>query len=190
MTLFKEPSTAGAAALPSRLVTHALVPLFGTTLFISAGLLFWIQPLFAKLALPLLGGAPAVWNTALMFFQATLLLGYGYVHIVNLKLSPRWQVVIHLAVLAIAFVSLPVAVRGGYDPYQDPIVGLVVLLGVSIGLPFFAVSATAPMLQNWFALSGHRHASDPYFLYGASNLGSILALLAFPLLLEPRASCV
>jgi hypothetical protein len=169
-------------------MAHALVPLFGTTLFISAGLLFWIQPLFAKLALPLLGGAPAVWNTALMFFQATLLLGYGYVHIVNRKLSPRWQVVIHLAVLAIAFVSLPVAVRGGYDPYQDPIVGLIVLLGVSIGLPFFAVSATAPLLQNWFALSGHRHAGDPSFLYGASNLGSILALLAFPLLLEPALS--
>jgi hypothetical protein len=121
-------------------------------------------------------------------FQATLLAGYGYVHFVNLKLPPRKLVMLHLAVIAVAFVSLPVAVRGGYDPDQDPTLGLIALLGNSIGLPFFAVSATAPLFQRWFALSGHRHAGDPFFLYGASNLGSILALLAFPFFLEPTLS--
>jgi spermidine synthase len=188
MTLVKETNLRKATAPPSALVAHALVPLFAATLFVSAGLMFWIQPLFAKMALPFLGGAPAVWNTAMMFFQATLLAGYGYVHFVNLKLSPRRQAVIHIAVVAIALVSLPIAVRGGYNPDQDPTLGLIALLGISIGLPFFAVSATAPMLQRWFALSDHRDAGDPYFLYGASNLGSILALLAFPFFLEPTLS--
>ncbi len=188
MKLAEETYLGKATTRPSPLVYYALVPLFAATLFMSAGLLFWIQPLFAKMALPLLGGAPAVWNTAMMFFQAMLLVGYSYAHFINQKMSPRRQAVIHLAVVAIAFVSLPVAVRGNYNPDQDPTLGLIALLGLSIGLPFFAVSATAPLLQRWFALSGHRDAGDPYFLYSASNLGSILALLAFPFLLEPTLS--
>ncbi len=188
MKVAEETYLGQAATRPSPIVHYALVLLFAASLFVSAGLLFWIQPLFAKMALPLLGGAPAVWNTAMMFFQAMLLVGYSYVHFINQKTSPRWQAVIHLAVIAIAFVSLPVAVRGNYNPDQDPTLGLIALLGLSIGLPFFAVSATAPLLQRWFALSGHRDAGDPYFLYSASNLGSILALLAFPFLLEPTLS--
>ncbi|MBT5050196.1 MAG: fused MFS/spermidine synthase [Rhodospirillaceae bacterium] len=181
-----ETNEAAIARPAKRLIDQALIPLFGLTLFTSAGLLFWIQPLFAKMALPLLGGAPAVWNTAMMFFQGTLLLGYGYVHFVNLKLPPKWQVFLHLFIVAIALYSLPVAVQEGYDPGDAPVAGLVILFAMSIGLPFFAVSATAPLLQRWFARSGHRHAEDPYFLYGASNLGSILALLAFPFFLEPN----
>lgn len=173
------------AAPTSPMIDWALVPLFAATMFVSASLLFWMQPLFAKMALPFLGGAPAVWNTAMMFFQATLLLGYGYAHFVTRWLSPRRQAVVQIVILAAAFVSLPVAVRGGYDPDSEPITGLVALLTVSIGLPFFAVSTSAPLLQRWFAISGHNSAEDPYFLYGASNLGSVLALLAFPFVLEP-----
>ena len=185
MTLAMESNAVRVAARPSPLLTGALMPLYAVTMFVSASLLFWIQPLFAKMALPFLGGAPAVWNTAMMFFQATLLLGYGYVHFVNQRLAPRTQVYVHILVVALAFVSLPIAVQGGYNPDTDPVLGLVALLALSIGLPFFAVSATAPLLQRWFALSGHRDANDPYFLYGASNLGSILALIAFPFILEP-----
>lgn len=185
MTLALKTNQAAMVRPARRFVDGTLVPLFAATLFVSAGLLFWIQPLFAKMALPLLGGAPAVWNTVMMFFQATLLLGYAYVHFVNLKLPPRWQVFLHLFVVAIALFSLPVAVQGGYNPDDTPLTGLILLFAFSIGLPFFAVSATAPLLQRWFALSGHRQAKDPYFLYAASNLGSILALLAFPLILEP-----
>lgn len=185
MTLAMETNEAAVVRPASRLLDRALVTLFAATLFVSAGLLFWIQPLFAKMALPLLGGAPAVWNTAMMFFQAMLLLGYAYVHFVNLKLPPRWQVFLHIFVLAVALFSLPVAVRGSYDLENTPLTSLIILFTFSIGLPFFAVSATAPLLQRWFALSGHRQAGDPYFLYGASNLGSILALIAFPLVLEP-----
>lgn len=185
MKLAIETQLARVATGPSPFVGQALVPLFAATLFVSAGLLFWIQPLFAKMALPLLGGAPAVWNTAMMFFQALLLLGYSYVHLISRVTAPRWQAIIHLTLVVLAFTSLPVLVRGAYDPDQDPTFGLIALLAISIGLPFFAVSATAPLLQRWFALSGHRDAGDPYFLYGASNLGSILALLAFPFLLEP-----
>jgi hypothetical protein len=185
MSLAIGKNKAAMAGPGRRFIDWTVVPLFASTLFISACLLFWIQPLFAKMALPYLGGAPAVWNTAMMFFQATLLLGYTYVHFISQWLTHRWQVAVHLSVVAIALLTLPVAVHGNYNPDETPLIGLIGLLTVSIGLPFFAVSATAPLLQRWFALVGHRHAADPYFLYGASNLGSILALLAFPLILEP-----
>ena len=185
MTLAMETNEAVIPPQAGRVIERALIPLFAVTLLTSAGLLFWIQPLFAKMALPLLGGAPAVWNTAMMFFQATLLLGYAYVHFVSLKLPPKGQVFLHLFIVAIALYCLPVAVREGYDPGDSPVMSLIILFSLSIGLPFFAISATAPLLQRWFAASGHRHAEDPYFLYGASNLGSILALMAFPLVLEP-----
>ncbi len=162
-----------------------LIALFGGTLFVSATLLFWIQPLFAKLTLPLLGGTPAVWTTAMVFFQAMLLAGYGYAHLSSQKLSPRLQVGVHAAVLALAAVSLPIAIRWHFDPSGQPIAQFLAVLLVSIGLPFFAVAATAPLLQRWFSRSGHESGADPYYLYGASNLGSILALLAFPFLAEP-----
>ena len=170
---------------PTDSFLRLLVPLFGLTLFLSASLLFWIQPLFAKLALPLLGGSPLVWNTALLFFQAVLLAGYAYAHLTTRWLRPRIQPWVHALVLALGFVSLPVTIRGGFMPEQDPTLGLLSLLASSIGLPFFAVSATAPLLQRWFAYTAHGNSKDPYFLYGASNLGSMLALLAFPFVLEP-----
>lgn len=161
--------------------------LFTATIFIGATLLFLVQPLFAKMVLPLLGGSPSVWNTALVFFQAVLLAGYGYAHWLMRRLGQRSQIVVHVCVLATAALVLPIGVASGWRPHAGtpPAVWLLGLLTVSVGAPFFAVSATAPLIQRWFARTGHPHAHDPYFLYSASNIGSVLALLAFPFVLEP-----
>ena len=167
---------------------RSVLALFMATMFVGAGLLFWIQPMFAKMVLPLLGGSPAVWNTAMVFFQAALLAGYAYAHWLSRCFEWRTQLIVHLIVLGAAFWFLPVAAAEGWvpDAKSIPVLWLLALLAVSIGLPFFAVSATAPLMQRWFSHTGHRHAGDPYFLYGASNLGSMLGLLGFPLLLEPN----
>ncbi len=162
--------------------------LFGAAIFLSAFLLFWVQPLFSKMVLPLLGGSPQVWNTAMMFFQIVLLAGYGYVHLITHRIkSLRGQLAAHGAVLAIGFAFLPFAVSQNLVPPAgvSPIPWLLGLLAVSVGWPFFALSASAPLVQAWFARSGDRRSADPYFLYAASNSGSLLALLAFPILLEP-----
>ena len=164
-----------------------LIPLYGAVLFLSAFLLFWVQPLFTKMALPLLGGSPSVWNTALMFFQLTLLAGYGYAHLLNRFLAPRHQAWLHGAVAAASLAFLPIGLAAGTQPAGHwPALWLIGLLAASLGLPFFTLAATAPLLQSWFSRTGHRHGADPYFLYAASNAGSLLALFAFPLLLEPR----
>lgn len=164
--------------------------LFTATIFVGATLLFLVQPLFAKMVLPLLGGSPSVWNTALVFFQAVLLAGYGYAHWLMRWLGQRNQIIVHVCVLATAALVLPIGVASGWRPHAGtpPAVWLLGLLTVSAGAPFFAVSATAPLIQRWFARTGHPHAHDPYFLYSASNLGSVLALLAFPFILEPTLS--
>jgi hypothetical protein len=162
-----------------------VIAIFGATALVSAFLLFWVEPFFARLVLPLLGGAPAVWNTCLMFFQILLLLGYLYAHGTSRLLSPRRQVVVHLSLLALCLFTLPIALPRGWTPPAsgNVIVWLVLALGASIGLPFLVLSATAPILQRWIADSNvHR---NPYVLYAASNAGSFLGLIAFPLLLEP-----
>ena len=165
----------------------SLEVVFTATLAISAILLFWIQPMFAKMVLPLLGGAPAVWNTAMVFFQASLLAGYAYAHFSTQWFDVRKQSLAHIVVLLFAFISLPIAVSSGWAPPTDstPVVWLIGLLAASIGLPFFALSATAPLLQKWFSHTTHKDAKNPYFLYAVSNAGSILALLAYPVLIEP-----
>lgn len=172
------------------IVSAAPVWLFAATMFVSATLLFWIQPLFAKMVLPLLGGSPSVWNTAMVFFQAVLLAGYAYSHLLSRQCGQRSQILLHLGVLAVAVLALPIGVAHGWHPDADtpPTLWLLGLLCASIGAPFFAVATTAPLLQRWFSHTGHPHAHDPYFLYGASNLGSILALLSFPFVLEPLLS--
>lgn len=164
--------------------------LFTATIFVGATLLFLVQPLFAKMVLPLLGGSPSVWNTALVFFQAVLLAGYGYAHWLLRWLGQRNQIIVHVCVLAIAALVLPIGVASGWRPHAGtpPALWLLGLLTVSVGAPFFAVSATAPLIQRWFARTDHPHARDPYFLYSASNLGSVLALLTFPFVLEPTLS--
>ncbi len=169
------------------LPSNVALPLFAGTLFLSAVLLFVIQPFFSKMVLPVLGGAPAVWNTAVMFFQGMLLLGYLYAHMLTRQFDFRTQSVIHVALLLLAFISLPIAVSSDWTPPIDstPVFWLVALFTVSIGLPFFVVSSTAPLMQRWFSYTDHPHAADPYFLYGASNLGALLILLSYPVLIEP-----
>ena len=161
---------------------------FVAAIFVSATLLFTVQPFTGKLLLPLAGGSPQVWNTCMVFFQGVLLAGYLYAHGLS-KLSVKVQVGVHLLVLAIAAIVLPVDVAG-LSKMQSPLgetptAWLLMVLTMSVGLPFFAVSTTAPLLQSWFARSGHVRAKDPYFLYVASNAGSVVGLLSYPLLIEP-----
>jgi hypothetical protein len=169
-----------------------MVFLHAVTIFVGAALLFLVQPMFARLVLPLLGGSPAVWATALVFFQGALLAGYAYVHASVAWLGVRRQAVLHLAVLLLPFAVLPVAVPGGWTPpvEANPVPWVLALMAVAVGLPFFVVSTTSPLLQTWFAASGHRSARDPYFLYVASNAGSLLALLSYPCWVEPRLALV
>jgi hypothetical protein len=163
-----------------------VLTLFGVTIFLGASLLFLVQPMFARMALPLLGGAPAVWNTAMVFYQAVLLVGYAYAHVTVRWLGVRRQAGLHLVILLLPLVTLPIALPAGWIPpgASSPIPWLLALLAVAVGLPFFAVSATSPVLQAWFAATDHPAARNPYFLYAASNVGSLLALLSYPLLAE------
>ncbi len=164
---------------------RAALPLFAATLFASALLLFAVQPMFAKMVLPILGGAPAVWSVAMVFFQAALLAGYGYAHLLARTLPVPYAALVHLGVLAVAAFTLPIAMADFGTPPSDGIaLWLVGLFTVSIGLPFAALSASAPLLQSWFAATGHTQARNPYVLYAASNLGSFAALLAYPLVIE------
>lgn len=160
---------------------------FTLTIFISASLLFFVQPLFAKLVLPQIGGAPAVWTTAMLFFQVVLLGGYIYAHILTKYAPLRWQLPVHLAFWALALTFLPLSVAAGwsYDPQASTTMQTLTLFALGVGVPFGMLSANAPLLQAWYARSSGPSAQDPYFLYGASNFGSLLALLAFPLLAEP-----
>lgn len=163
-----------------------LVVSFALTIFLSAFLLFAVQPMFTKMALPLLGGAPNVWNTAMVFFQAMLLAGYLYAHLLAKYLPVRAQLGVHLVVMAVGAAFLPIALRGDLAPaVSAPALWLIGLFAMTIGFPFFALSANAPLLQRWFSHTAHQSADDPYFLYAASNLGSLLALVSYPLLVEP-----
>jgi hypothetical protein len=174
-----------APAMPS--VSRVAPSLYGATLFLSALLLFAVQPMFTKMVLPRLGGAPTVWSVAMVFFQAALLCGYGYAHLVVRRL-PFWLgALIHLGVLAAAAATLPIAIAQGFGapPSNGIALWLMGLFAASIGLPFAALAASAPLLQGWFAASGHVQARNPYVLYAASNLGSFAALVAYPFAIEP-----
>jgi hypothetical protein len=165
---------------------RVLLPSYAATLFISAALLFLMQPMLTKMVLPQLGGAPSVWNTCLCFFQATLLLGYLYAHLSSTRLGPRAQLGAHVLVLALAVLFLPLDPTAGAPPSNGtPVLWLLTRLATTVGIPFFAISATAPLLQCWFSRTDHYTAKDPYFLYASSNAGSLLALLSYPLLIEP-----
>jgi hypothetical protein len=169
-------------------VAHRLMPLlYAATLFVSALLLFSIQPMFARMVLPKLGGAPAVWSVAMVFFQTVLLAGYAYAHLLNRLLPPRWAAAFHLALLGVTATMLPISIAAGWGtpPSEGTAFWLFGLFAVSIGLPFFTLSASAPLLQSWFAGSGHEQAGNPYVLYAASNLGSFAALFAYPVIVEP-----
>jgi len=163
--------------------------LFALTLVVGSGLLFLVQPMSAKMVLPLLGGSPGVWNTCMVFFQAGLLAGYAYAHAGPLWLGLRAHAVLHAGLLLLPFLLLPIALdQEPPDAEAWPPLWLLRTLVISVGLPFVVLAAGAPLLQKWFAASGHARARDPYFLYAASNVGSMAALLAYPLLVEPAFS--
>ncbi|HSV04343.1 MAG TPA: fused MFS/spermidine synthase [Phenylobacterium sp.] len=162
--------------------------LFAVTVFASAALVFMVEPMLAKLVLPLLGGSPSVWNTSLAFFQAALLAGYAYAHLLQKVRSVRTQAAIHLALVAAAALVLPLRVHELFGPpsWTHPALWLLGVLAASIGPPFAILSATAPLAQAWHARIVRAEAGkEPYVLYAASNLGSLIALLAYPIVVEP-----
>ncbi|PKP81125.1 MAG: spermidine synthase [Alphaproteobacteria bacterium HGW-Alphaproteobacteria-18] len=163
---------------------------FAVTVFLSAALVFLVQPMFARMATPLLGGSPNVWNVSLVCFQAALLAGYAYAHLLtHLVKALRLQIMIHGALLLLAALVLPfelTSVFGSPDPAR-PALWLIGVFALSIAPPFAIISATAPLIQAWYARTGREDAHDPYHLYAASNAGSLLGLAAYPLLLEPLA---
>jgi spermidine synthase len=158
--------------------------LYSVTLFLSAALLFFVELMFGRMILPKFGGTPAVWNTCMVFYQALMLAGYSYAHWMPQWLGVRKQAVVHLVLMLLPVSVLPIAAT--VDPPGDgnPVFWLLLLLCISVGLPFFVISTSAPLLQRWFASTGHPSARDPYFLYAASNLGSMLALFAYPTTVE------
>lgn len=166
---------------------RAAAPIFAVALFSSAALIFVLQPLFARMVTPQLGGSPAVWNTSMAFFQAALLVGYLYAHLLARVKDLRIQAAVHGVVLVLAWLVLPVHVSTLMGPpsSEHPALWLVGVLTVSVGAPFAAASATAPLLQSWYARTGRADAGDPYYLYAASNLGSFGGLLAYPIIIEP-----
>jgi hypothetical protein len=160
---------------------------YTVAIFTSALLLFSVQPLFTKMVLPRLGGSPAVWSVAMVFFQSLLLGGYAYAHYLMQLRNRMIPVVVHLVLLVIALLTLPLSIASGWGepPTSGYAFWLLGLFAVSIGLPFFALAANNPLLQAWFVRTGHPNGPDPYFLYASSNIGSFLALLSYPVLLEP-----
>lgn len=162
--------------------------LFCVSVFLSAALLFMVQPLVGKMILPMLGGSPAVWSTCMVFFQTALLAGYGYAHLLTRRLSLKAQVGVHSVVALAALAALPISLPSGWSPPSEDlqlVAWVPVFLAVACGMPFFVVSTTGPLLQSWFSKTTHRLAKDPYFLYAASNAGSVIGLLAYPLVVEP-----
>jgi hypothetical protein len=184
MTSF-DPSV--VADLPSVSRNRLVLIVYTSAIFVSALLLFSVQPLFTKMVLPRLGGSPAVWSVAMVFFQSLLLGGYAYAHYLMRLRNRMIPVAIHLALLVIALLTLPLSIASGWGepPTSGYAFWLLGLFAVSIGLPFFALAANNPLLQAWFVRTGHPNGPDPYFLYASSNIGSFLALLSYPVLLEP-----
>jgi len=159
--------------------------LFASVLLLNALLIFWVQPLFAKMVLPLLGGSPSVWTTCMLFFQAALLAGYAYAHAGIRAFGMRRHAMLHAVLVWIPFLLLPIVVNHeSAKSTGQPVAWLLQTMGVSVGLPFVVLASTAPLLQRWYSALDNRSA-DPYWLYSASNVGSFAALLAFPILFEP-----
>jgi hypothetical protein len=165
-------------------MTKLQTGIFTATIFVSAVLLFLVQPMFAKMILPTLGGTAAVWTTCMLFFQATLLMGYMYAHLLTKHLPFKGQIACHLALVLLAFLQLPLPTPDVQASPTQPVLWLLTFAFTSIGLPFLILSASAPLLQSWFSRTHHPHGHNPYFLYAASNLGSMVALLGYPFGIE------
>lgn len=165
-----------------------MVLVFTVTVFLSACLLFSVQPMVAKTLLPVFGGGSSVWTTCMLFYQSLLLLGYLYAHILMTRFGRVAQMLIHTSVLALALVAGIMFDTPEAPPQAStfPVPWLIGQLLLVSGLPFFAISSAGPLIQGWFARTGHARAHDPYFLYAASNAGSLIGLLAYPLIFEPN----
>ena len=169
------------------LMRSGAAPAFALAMFSSALLIFMLQPMFGRMATPLLGGSPAVWNASMAFFQGALLVGYVYAHALARLKDMRLQAGVHALVFIAAWLVLPVHVSAalGAPSSEHPTLWLLGVLTLSVGAPFAAMSATAPLLQSWYARTDQEDAGDPYYLYAASNLGSFAGLLAYPVVIEP-----
>jgi SAM-dependent methyltransferase len=173
-----------APALTSKARSWTLA-LYGAAIFLAAALVFAVQPMVAKMLLPHFGGTPAVWVVSLVFFQTALLGGYAFAHYSLRLLGVRRQSFLQLGLLLVPLVALPIAVSQDAGPGDNPHVGLLWALVAAAGLPFFVVTTASPVLQRWFSECGDTASRDPYFLYAAGNAGSLLGLLAYPVLIEP-----
>ena len=162
--------------------------LYAITIFLSSFLLFLVQPLIARLILPWFGGTAAVWTTCMLFFQCVLLAGYAYAHAATAKLSPREQAILHTMLLAAAAATLPILPDASWKPEGggEPISRILLLLAATVGLPYLLVSSTSPLVQAWFSRA--RPGANPYRLFAVSNFASLLALIGYPLLVEPNLS--
>jgi hypothetical protein len=161
--------------------------LYSLTIFLSAFLLFEVQPIIAKMILPWFGGSSAVWSTCMLFFQVILLLGYLYAHGIH-RLAPRRQAMVHIAVLVASLISLPIipSETWKHSGQDHPSLTILMLLGITVGLPYFVLSSTSPLLQAWYART--HTGGIPYRLFALSNFASMLALLTYPFLVEPNLS--
>ena len=171
----------------SRSTTALVGVTFTLAVFLSAALIFVVEPMFGKMVLPLLGGTPSVWTTCMLFFQGALLLGYWYAHVGPMWLGLRRHTFVHLGLLALCLLLLPIGVTATAGDFrlEHPTLWLLFLLSISLGAPFVLLSSTGPLLQVWFSRTAHPSAHNPYFLYAASNWGSLLALLSYPFVIEP-----
>ncbi|HML07490.1 MAG TPA: fused MFS/spermidine synthase [Xanthobacteraceae bacterium] len=186
-----DPNHSAPQRSPAPVRSRTLVlAVFTIAIFTSALLLFAVQPMFTRMVLPRLGGSPSVWSVAMVFFQTMLLGGYAYAHMLMRAMRPPVAVTVHIVLLITAGLTLPLSIaRGWGDPPGNwTALWLIGVFATSIGLPFFALAANNPLLQSWFVRSGHPGGRDPYFLYAASNVGSFLALLSYPFILEPTLS--
>ena len=164
-----------------------LVVIFTATVFWASMLLFLLEPMFAKMILAIFGGSPAVWNTSMVFFQLALFLAYIYSHYIANR-TAAYSVLIHSVAVFVPLLLLPISIRSAANlnmVVEQPAISVLLIAATSIGLPFFVVATSAPLLQRWFSQIKHRDASDPYFLYAASNAGSLVGLTLYPCLLEP-----
>src|ERR1700733_5830598 len=161
------PDKSAAMGQPSAGRNRLVLIVYTSAIFVSALLLFSVQPLFTKMVLPRLGGSPAVWSVAMVFFQSLLLGGYAYAHYLMQLRNRMIPVVVHLVLLVIALLTLPLSIAGGWGepPSSGSAVWVVGVLAITIGLPFFALAANNPLLQAWFVRTGHPNGPDPYFLY-------------------------
>lgn len=178
----------GTTAEQSSPSSYGWILLFGVTIFLGAFLLFQVQPILGKFILPWFGGSPGVWTTCMLFFQCLLFGGYAYAHLLSSRLKLSHQVVVHIALLTLAMLSLPITPGNGWKPTgeESPIGRIVLLLAFNVGIPYFLLSSTGPLLQSWLAQS--KIIDKPYRLYSLSNVGSMLALLSFPFWFETAFS--